>query len=115
MMEAYAAVGLAYIQLYLGQARRQRPVVPAGRGHRRRRGELNAQLFLCDIAGHRQLREGAAADACEHYAQLEATLHHMGMGEPCLPPWPRHGISAYLAAGRTDAAKQHPGLAGSGR
>jgi DNA-binding CsgD family transcriptional regulator len=106
MMEAYAAVGRAYIQLYRGQLDDSARWCQRVEAIAAERGELNAQLFLCDIAGHRQLREGAAADACEHYAQLEATLHHMGMGEPCLPPWARHGISAYLAAGRTGAAEQ---------
>jgi len=30
----------------------------------------------------------------------------MGIGEPCLPPWPRHAIGAYLAAGRTADAER---------
>jgi hypothetical protein len=34
------------------------------------------------------------AVACECYARLEATVQRMGIGEPCLPPWARHGISA---------------------
>jgi DNA-binding CsgD family transcriptional regulator len=106
MMEAYAAVGRAYIQLYRGQLDDSARWCQRVEAIAAERGELNAQLFLCDIAGHRLLQDGAAADACEHYARLEATLRRMGMGEPCLPPWPRHGISAYLAAGRTDAAEQ---------
>jgi hypothetical protein len=70
------------------------------------RAERSALLFAWDVLGHRRLREGAADQACQHYARLEATVHQMGIGEPCLPPWPRHAISAYLAAGRvTDAER----------
>ena len=46
------------------------------------------------------------AVACGHYARLEATGHQMGIGEPCLPPWPRHAISAYLAGGRIGDAER---------
>ena len=106
LMEAYAAVGRAYIQLYRGQFDDSARWCQRVEAIATERGELNAQLFLCDIAGHSLLREGAAADACKHYVRLEATFHRMGMGEPCLPPWPRHGISAYLAAGRIDAAER---------
>ena len=106
LMNAYAAVGRAYIQLYRGEladsARWCQRVEAAAAA----RGELNAQLFLCDVLGHRRLREGAAAEACEHYARLEATVHRMGIAEPCLPPWPRHAISAYLAGGRTGDAER---------
>ena len=106
LMKAYAAVGRAYIQLYRGEladsARWCQRVEAAAAA----RGELNAQLFLCDVLGHRRLREGAAAEACEHYARLEATVHRMGIAEPCLPPWPRHAISAYLAGGRTGDAER---------
>jgi hypothetical protein len=86
LMNAYAAVGRAYIQLYRGE------LADSGRWCQRveaaaaARGELNAQLFLCDVLGHRRLREGAAAEACEDYARLEATVHRMGIAEPCLPP-----------------------------
>ena len=106
LMEAYAAVGRAYIQLYRGQLDDSSRWCQRAEAIAAERGELNAQLFLCDIAGHRLLREGAAVDACEYYARLEATFRRMGMGEPCLPPWPRHGISACLAAGRTGAAER---------
>jgi DNA-binding CsgD family transcriptional regulator len=70
------------------------------------RGEWNALLFLWDVLGHRRLREGAIAEACKHYERLEATVQQMGIGEPCLPPWPRHAIGAYLAAGRTADAER---------
>ena len=100
LMEAYAAVGSAYIQLYRGQLEDSARWCQRVEELATARGELNAQLFLCDVLGHRRLREGAAAEACEHYARLEATAERMGIGEPCLPPWARHAIGAYLAAGR---------------
>ena len=33
-------------------------------------------------------------------------MARMGIGEPCLPPWPRHAIAAYLAAGRPGDAER---------
>ncbi len=106
LMEAYAAVGRAYILLYRGQLDGSARWCQRVEDLAAARGELNAQLFLCDVLGHRLLREGAAAEACEHYARLEATVARMGLGEPCLPPWARHGIGAYLAAGRTGDAER---------
>ena len=81
-------------------------MVPAGAGRRHRARQLLAQLFLWDVLGHRRLREGAIAESCDYYARLEATVQLMGIAEPCLPPWPRHAISAYLAAGRTGDAER---------
>jgi DNA-binding CsgD family transcriptional regulator len=106
LMEAYAAVGRAYIQLYRGELADSARWCQRVEATALARGELDPQLFLSDVLGHRRLREGAAAEACEHYARLEATVHRMGIGEPCLPPWPRHAISAYLAGGRTGDAER---------
>lgn len=33
-------------------------------------------------------------------------MRQMGIGEPCLPPWARHAIAAYLAAGRAGDAER---------
>ena len=106
LMEAYAAVGRAYIQLYRGDLADSAQWCQRAQATALARGELNAQLFVWDVLGHRGLREGAAAEACEHYARLEATVARMGIGEPCLPPWSRHAIGAYLAAGRTGDAER---------
>ena len=106
VIESFASVGSAYIQLYMGRledsARRCERVDVTATA----RGEWNALLFLWDVLGHRRLREGAIAEACKHYERLEATVQQMGIGEPCLPPWPRHAIGAYLAAGRTADAER---------
>jgi DNA-binding CsgD family transcriptional regulator len=106
VVESFAGVGRAYIQLYRGDladcdvwCRRVQETATA-------RGERFALLFLWDVLGHRRLREGASGEACEYYARLEATVQQMGIGEPCLPPWPRHAISAYAAAGRTADAER---------
>jgi DNA-binding CsgD family transcriptional regulator len=104
-MDSWTAVGLAYIQLYRGDLDDSAAWCQRAEATATARGERNALLFAWDVAGHRALREGDPGQACEHYARLEATVHRMGMGEPCLPPWPRHAIGAYLAAGRADDAK----------
>jgi len=105
-MESWSSMGLAYIQLYRGDLDDSARWCELAQATATARGERNALLFAWDVLGHRRLREGAAAQACQCYARLEETVHQMGMGEPCLPPWPRHAISAYLAAGRiTDAER----------
>jgi DNA-binding CsgD family transcriptional regulator len=106
LMDSWSAVGLAYIQLYRGNLDDSAEWCQRALASATARGERNALLFAWDVLGHRRLREGAADQACEHYARLEATVHQMGLAEPCLPPWPRHAISAYTAAGRiTDAER----------
>ncbi len=97
---------IAYIQLYRGDLDDSDRWCQLARAAANARGELNALLFAWDVLGHRKLREGAAGEACEFYSRLEATVHQMGIGEPSLPPWPRHAISAYLAAGRISDAER---------
>ena len=105
-MDSWASVFTGYIQLYRGDLEDSTRWCERAQATATARGERNALLFAWDVLGHRRLREGAADQACQHYARLEATVHQMGIGEPCLPPWPRHAISAYLAAGRvTDAER----------
>jgi DNA-binding CsgD family transcriptional regulator len=103
---SFAGVGRAYIQLYRGELDDSAQWCQRVEAAATARGEWNALLFVWDVLGHRRLREGAAAQACEHYARLEAMVHRMGIGEPCLPPWARHGIGAYVAAGRTGDAER---------
>ena len=106
VVESFAGVGRAYIQLYRGDLDDSAAWCARVEAIATARGEWNALLFVWDVLGHRRWREGAAAEACEHYARLEATVARMGIGEPCLPPWPRHAIGAYLAAGRTGDAER---------
>jgi DNA-binding CsgD family transcriptional regulator len=106
VIESFAGVGSAYIQLYRGCLEESARWCERVEATAIARGEWNALLFLWDVLGHRRLREGAIADACEHYRRLEATAARMGIGEPCLPPWARHAISAWLAAGRTADAER---------
>ncbi len=106
LMASWAGVGIAYIQLYRGRLDESAAWCERVEANATARGELNALLFLWDVLGHRRLREGAVAQACELYARLEATVHQMGIGEPCLPAWARHAVSAYLAGGRPDDAER---------
>ena len=72
------------------------PPPPAGR---------HPLLFAYDVRGHR----GAGRRGRRRLRAVRpagATVHRLGIGEPCLPPWPRHAISAYLAAGRTADAER---------
>jgi DNA-binding CsgD family transcriptional regulator len=104
--EPLAAAGRAQIQLYRGELDDSARWCQQAQATATGRGEWHALLLVWDVLGHRRLREGAAAEACGHYARLEATGHQMGIGEPCLPPWPRHAIGAYLAGGRIGDAER---------
>ncbi len=106
LAQSFAGVGRAYIQLYRGALDDSAEWCKRVEENATARGEWNALLFLWDMLGHRSLREGATARACELFGRLEATMRQMGIGEPCLPPWARHGISAYLAAGRVADAER---------
>ncbi len=106
LMEAFAGVGRGYVQLYMGRLDDSASWCRRAEAAATARGEWNALLFLWDVLGHRRLREGAIDEACELYARLEATVSRMGLGEPCMPPWARHAISAYLAAGRQPDARR---------
>jgi DNA-binding CsgD family transcriptional regulator len=106
LVESFAGVICARIQLYRGELDDSARWCQRAEAVATARGEWHPLLFLYEVLGHRRLREGAAAEACEHYARLEVAVDRMGVGEPCLPPWPRHAISAYLAAGRTGDAER---------
>ena len=105
-VEADASQGMAYILLYLGRVDESARLCEHAEAISTARRQLNAQLFVCEITGHRRLREGGIADACAAYDRLEDIRRQMGVGDPCYPPWPRHAISAYLAAGRVQDAER---------
>jgi DNA-binding CsgD family transcriptional regulator len=106
LIDSLAAETRAYIQLYRGDLDDSAYWCQRAEATATARGEWNPLTYIYDVRGHRLLQEGAAVGACEQYAQLEATVRRMGIGEPCMPPWPRHAISAYLAAGRTNDAER---------
>jgi DNA-binding CsgD family transcriptional regulator len=106
VVEAFAAVGSAYIQLYMGRLAESTRWCERVEAIATQRNEWNALLFLWDVRGHRCLREGNASRACDLYGQLEAMLERMGIGEPCVPPWGRHAITAYVSAGRPADAER---------
>ncbi len=106
MLDAYANVGRAYICLYMGDLEESARWCEHVEAIATARGQLHAQLFLCDVLGHRRLREGAISSACEAYDRLEHIVTRMGLQEPCLPAWARHAVSAYLAAGRVQDAER---------
>ena len=106
LVEPLAAAECAYIQLHRGELDDSARWCQRAQATATAREEWYTLLLVWDVLGHRRLREGAVAEACGHYARLEATGHQMGIGEPCLPPWPRHAIGAYLAGGRIGDAER---------
>lgn len=104
--EAYSWMARSYIQLFRGDLADSVRWYDRAEPAALERGQWNSLLYLCDIRGMRALRSGSAAEACECYARLEDILQKTGIGEPCLPPWARHGIAAYLAAGQVSDAER---------
>jgi DNA-binding CsgD family transcriptional regulator len=106
MIDAYACAGKACICLYLGRLEECAQMCERAEAISSARGQLGAQMILCEVQGHRWLREGAVAAACAAYERLEAIAHRMGIREPCVLPWPRHAVSAFMAAGRIQDAER---------
>ena len=106
MVEGYACAGRAYIQLYRGELADSALWHDRGMAVAKARGQWIALLFLYDAHGVRCLRAGAVAEACAAYDELARLGTAVGIGEPCLPPWGRHAVAAYLSAGRTADAER---------
>ncbi len=106
LMEPFAAAGMAYVLLFMGRLDESQQWAERAAATAGPRGAQLAMLRLLDARGHRALREGATAQACDDYTLLDKTVRQMGLREPCLPPWPRHAIAAYLAAGRVSDAER---------
>jgi DNA-binding CsgD family transcriptional regulator len=106
LMEPFAAAGMAYVLLFMGRLDESQQWAERAAATAGARGAQLAMLRLLDTRGHRALRDGATAQACADYTLLDQTVRQMGLREPCLPPWPRHAIGAYLAAGRLGDAQR---------
>jgi len=63
-------------------------------------------LWLDHVRGLRYLRHGRFDEASDLYIEVEARHRALGVGEPCLIPFARHGLVAHVRAGRTDDAER---------
>lgn len=63
-------------------------------------------LRVWHLRAWRLLREGELDEACALYARIEAETSRLGIREPCLVPWARHGATAYLRRGRRADAER---------
>ncbi|HEY1990275.1 MAG TPA: LuxR C-terminal-related transcriptional regulator [Acidimicrobiales bacterium] len=63
-------------------------------------------LWLAYAQAWRWLSNGHFAEACELYAEMEATATRVGIGEPGIVPWAGHAIAAYVGGGREDDARR---------
>jgi ATP/maltotriose-dependent transcriptional regulator MalT len=61
-------------------------------------------LWLSYARAWRWLSEGRFAEACELYAEMEATADRVGIGEPGIVTWGGHAIAAYVGCGRENDA-----------
>jgi tetratricopeptide (TPR) repeat protein len=105
-LDAWVCVGRAWLCLYMADLAESARLCERAESIAAARGQLIAELFLWEVRGHRRLREGAIAGACAAYDRLGDITRRMGVREPCLPPWARHAMSAYLAAGRVADAER---------
>jgi DNA-binding CsgD family transcriptional regulator len=64
-----------------------------------------ALLRVRHLRGWRKLVEGKAEQACELFTQVEVATRELGVGEPCLVPWARHGVTAFVRGGAEDTAR----------
>lgn len=103
---AYASLGKAQVSLHLGDLEGSARWAERAARLAAEHGQRNAQLYQYDLAGHRLLREGAIAGACEAYDRLQDLARRVGVGDPGVCPWARHAVSAYLAGGRTADAER---------
>jgi DNA-binding CsgD family transcriptional regulator len=106
LAEPFAGVGRALVFLLMGRLEESEgvrsqvePVVTA-------LGIWSASLWLSYTRAWRLLSEGRLAEACELYAEMEATTSKVGIGEPCVVPWAGHAIAAYIGCGREDDARR---------
>ena len=104
--EPFAAVARALVLLLAGHleeseawCRQAQPIVRA-------LDVWTASRWLSYILAWRRLCDGRFAEACQLYADLEATTLRAGLGEPCEVPWARHAITAYIANGREHDARR---------
>lgn len=116
MFEFYTCVGAACIAHYQGRgeqsvawaARVEMLVHCPGDGPHPARlpGQDLVLLYVQEIRAQRALRDGLVQKASEAYLQIEATVHRIGIGEPCLVYWARHAVLAHLAAGAVADAER---------
>jgi DNA-binding CsgD family transcriptional regulator len=104
VIESFGAAAGANLLLHAGRVEESAQWYERGEALASAREEWWALLHLWDAKGQRCLREGRLTEACELYASVEATTHRMGIGEPCMAPWARHAIAAYLACDRVEDA-----------
>ncbi|EFC86236.1 hypothetical protein [Parafrankia sp. EUN1f] len=67
-------------------------------------GDIGTLIYVWYIRGRRALHKGDPAMACSLFDRLDETTERLGMREPCLVPWGRDAIMAYVRVGRRDSA-----------
>jgi len=106
MIDPYLACAHASLDLHLGHEAAATYWCEQTEQRACPRDEWLALLFAWDCQGHLMFRRGDPAGASAFYERVEAASNRMGLGEPCLAPWARHAIAAYLGCGRTGDARR---------
>lgn len=72
----------------------------------RQRGEKGALVVLWTVRAQRLFDEGRIVESCEMFAHMEQLFQQTGMVDPCVWPWARHAINAYVAGDRLEDASR---------
>lgn len=104
MSERFIAVGQAWILLLSGDLeeceRRCAQVEQSATGL----SDVGTLIYVWYFRGRRALHEGDLVAACSLFDLLDETTERFGFREPCLVPWGRDAITAYIRTGRCESA-----------
>lgn len=106
LAEPFAHTIRSYALLELGEEEQSTSEQECARAAAGSSGTWLSLLWLDHIQGVRLMRNGRFEEASDAYEALEGRYHGLGVGEPCIVPFARHGIVAHTRAGRIDAAER---------
>jgi ATP/maltotriose-dependent transcriptional regulator MalT len=116
MVDSVLAMARACVLQLLGRTRESQAWWERANRDASARGEWPVLLWLWCIRGRQWLHDGHVADACELYRRIEELSDRQGLAEPCVVPWARDGVRAYVGSGRLeDAERVLAWLEGRGR
>jgi DNA-binding CsgD family transcriptional regulator len=106
ILAPFFGVGQAHVLLHEGRPHESARLCQEVEAAAVASGQNLAVLYLRDLVGHRELREGRPQEASDTYLRLEEAAAGMGIGEPCLVMWARHAIEAHVASDRRSDARR---------
>lgn len=100
MAAAFAYAAYAAVQLQIGRPDDSDEACDRAEFEAMARGQWLPIMRVWHLRALRHVDDGRPDVACELFAMLEAETERLGIGEPCLVPWARHGVVALVGDGR---------------